>query len=1590
MFASKLGELGMFAPSPDSGILNAFPLSVKRKLILEITQCLLPRSSPLGDPGAILTSATHVNWMMEVIGQGFSLPIEDVIVIQDAINVYHSWLLEKSTRPAIIQQCGDSSDLAQGFFQTIFKHYSLMFVPRVGNSVQSINLQQSISTNSKISDLEECADNTAAHIELCRKVLSILLAASKTLANTFTTETWVVLVKVLLGISDIILTQPISTRTPIGVLSTPSTPGNLKSSKSVATPLLDDIEPYCSRPVMADKICEPMIKTLLEIWLRSGILSVEMWDRLKKHFVTWTHRIEVIHHWSAVIYGLTQNVVKYIFDESKLQSTVTIALHNGGNISIDFTSDFLVYSWHRTIYMIGNPCALSCRNFVVAITGLSKSISLLYSIDAGSNGMVDGNTILNMFGEWLFQAAMMHEVGFEEGRAEALGTLCRIFSKYQKTTKFLAVYLEHFYNALHLGLQADILSLTKIIVNSSELFVMELEGIRSLIPTFVLSLYRVLPLVDESRPLQTPPSSVAPETLRRSAYKLIGSIMALLNRFGSVNLHLAQTSTITSSTPYFTSAISSMVWTAYQCTPDNPACVIPQTDACNPGSATFSSLQPHVLNLLVNSVAVEMNPNNVRYVIHLTACYIVENADFCPSAVKIVLRVIQDKLLMSDHWTSVVVMSVIDCLNQFAALWEHVFRDEKETEVCISRAYDTLARWAILGDWLVNDYETQRVILSTLARGVALLDRTMEFSQVTSTNVATASTIISASSLAVSNPALVSLHGPSREVLAGSHPAVQAACDKPVSLQGGLNISTSQTFFNTSIPSGGTTFGKKTAIAIRASSSHTNKLFKLQRLSQNAGGAGGVSTGSKDGGIGLPTFATVSAEIRLKNAAESAIDTLLGLLGNFPPKSSCMGITKLGSTWDEIKEVQRLSQKQKLQNHAHDSEDTTLIDKRYIRYYSYENRLIFGFIERPVWAFAKTDQTASKELYPTVSTGNLIDIDENPPQTQRSDYDEALAIAMVIRDSSGKFSWWSKSKYEDNSSNNPEYNTNESVEQNTLTSFLGNGSMSPIDCIQTSSATTTSMQVSLVDAEIVYAKRLSLDNTNCCTSLPIRPYKKSLPQLYPYQPQNSSTVQVQVFTEDSIPHLNELCTTTSDTSKQEEIRICIEAQKNAELEQRTQLLESLDFTKTTDVQPPTIVDRRNSANIPQAFRIFLAEFGMLDLGHQAKIAPLQLSDMLIRDLEKLDRQPERDSISISVMYCQAGNVSLETILYPDHLPESFDEFLWSLGWPVDIKSHTGFKGNLTANICETAPYYANGNVEAVFHCPYLVRTSGNTGTTLFRRKPTHTETDTKPCSVAPLGLHRGSIQGQSTVSLTHSVSSSRSFQKLPSINSMIHESPATTAPPLLSNMGVHTHHRARLHTIGSADNIFGKGSLTHFSEPADVDDPIGTQVYEEFQPPPIVRSRTRSHTVGMAPLSAEEQFIALCQQISQTDSVYIIWVEDNDSIPALISTLAHTAVVIIFVNPLPLTNGLFWIHISLSGGTHEDMLKFGPLSDGMVVSRHALGMLCRHTAFSAYRYCRYNKNVYKRPTLLRRQLIEEICNRNKAQTGGFFADLFTQ
>jgi hypothetical protein len=44
----------------------------------------------------ILTTPTHVRWVLEVIGQGFTLPIEDVPIMEKCISLYSRWLLSPS------------------------------------------------------------------------------------------------------------------------------------------------------------------------------------------------------------------------------------------------------------------------------------------------------------------------------------------------------------------------------------------------------------------------------------------------------------------------------------------------------------------------------------------------------------------------------------------------------------------------------------------------------------------------------------------------------------------------------------------------------------------------------------------------------------------------------------------------------------------------------------------------------------------------------------------------------------------------------------------------------------------------------------------------------------------------------------------------------------------------------------------------------------------------------------------------------------------------------------------------------------------------------------------------------------------------------------------------------------------------------------------------------------------------------------------------------------------------------------------------------------------------------------------------------
>lgn len=114
----------------ETNILGPLPLSIRRLLISEITGYLHPTSGkPPPDP-SIFSSPAHVKWYMEVLGQGFNLPLEDMAITNDDIDIYTRWLFEQNTRPLAVVRDG----LEQEFFQIIFHQFSLLFQPRIARS----------------------------------------------------------------------------------------------------------------------------------------------------------------------------------------------------------------------------------------------------------------------------------------------------------------------------------------------------------------------------------------------------------------------------------------------------------------------------------------------------------------------------------------------------------------------------------------------------------------------------------------------------------------------------------------------------------------------------------------------------------------------------------------------------------------------------------------------------------------------------------------------------------------------------------------------------------------------------------------------------------------------------------------------------------------------------------------------------------------------------------------------------------------------------------------------------------------------------------------------------------------------------------------------------------------------------------------------------------------------------------------------------------------------------------------------------------------------------------------------------------------
>ncbi|XP_014195181.2 ral GTPase-activating protein subunit beta [Haplochromis burtoni] len=160
--------------------------------------------------------------------------------------------------------------------------------------------------------------------------------------------------------------------------------------------------------------------------------------------------------------------------------------------------------------------------------------------------------LLHLFGCWLFDAALISRDsagqddvavmsnGWAAGRAEACGTLCRIFSCRKTAEEILSVYLSRFYLVLIQGLQvsekASSPVLASILLNSTSLFCCDLRGVNILLPPFISALENVL----LDRELLKFKNFVTPVDLRRASILVLLSLLPIPMHFGSVQLEELQ------------------------------------------------------------------------------------------------------------------------------------------------------------------------------------------------------------------------------------------------------------------------------------------------------------------------------------------------------------------------------------------------------------------------------------------------------------------------------------------------------------------------------------------------------------------------------------------------------------------------------------------------------------------------------------------------------------------------------------------------------------------------------------------------------------------------------------------------------------------------------------------------------------------------------------------------------------------------------------------------------------------------------------------------------------------------------------------
>ncbi|KAI8073208.1 hypothetical protein BC940DRAFT_343891 [Gongronella butleri] len=151
----------------------------------------------------------------------------------------------------------------------------------------------------------------------------------------------------------------------------------------------------------------------------------------------------------------------------------------------------------------------------------------------------------------------------------------------------------------------------------------------------------------------------------------------------------------------------------------------------------------------------------------------------------------------------------------------------------------------------------------------------------------------------------------------------------------------------------------------------------------------------------------------------------------------------------------------------------------------------------------------------------------------------------------------------------------------------------------------------------------------------------------------------------------------------------------------TSALLAANFSAQKDFCPALPHDPEKT-NVPfQQSRLLISHLGLLNYS-QLKDGSFQMlnkSSALYRDLRGLDRKPGHETMKIGLVYVGPDQEDEQSILHNDGGSAKYAAFVSSLGWEIDIATHTGYLGGLERNLTNgaRATYYRSSTVELIFH-----------------------------------------------------------------------------------------------------------------------------------------------------------------------------------------------------------------------------------------------------------------------------------------------------